>query len=211
MRPYIIVFIFLLIVAASATRYPGGTVVGDLNMLGHNLLNAGNLENNSTQLLSDLGNATARIDLLEGNDSAQDISIGDLLANVSPLQLDLANVTANVTQLQSDTGNITENVTLLQGYEGDDAQDIYVLQNTQSYLNVIAGGSPGNLTLTGIRVGDALNGVLYLDNASPSQFSDLGDEFGIIDNDTIANDAINGTDTTNGFIIVSWSQYEPPE
>ena len=94
-------------------------------------------------------------------------------------------------QLGNDTGNNTGNISLLQSYENDDAQDISYLQNTLEYLNVIAGGPAGHHTLTGIHVGDRLNGVLYLDNASPAQFHDLGTEFSIFGTDTITNSPLD--------------------
>jgi hypothetical protein len=144
--------------------------------------------------------------------------LGNTSADILQLLLDLGNTTeaqeqdaADISQLESDLGNATDNVTQLQEYEFNDSQAIVVLQNTESHLNVIAGGSPGNRTLTGILYGSStLNGVLYIDNASPPQFEDLGDEFSIIDSDIIANNESSGTDTTNGFLIISWSQYESP-
>jgi hypothetical protein len=76
------------------------------------------------------------------------------------------------------------------------------------HLIAIAGGSAGAHTVTGVAVGDQLGGVLYVVNASPlNTVSDLMAEFtgtgkGITTTNTIANGG--GTDTTGGFLIVSW-------
>jgi hypothetical protein len=200
----IIVLIVLTIFAATATRYPGGTMTGNLDMLGHTITNATiitatNIEEDLAQLESDLGNTTEAQEQDAADIWQLESDLGNTSADILQLLLDLGNTTeaqeqdaADISQLESDLGNTTDNVTQL--------------QNTQSYLNVIAGGSPGNRTLTGVLVGGSLNGVLYIDNASPPQFSDLGDEFSIIDSDIIANNESNGTDTTNGFLIISWSQ-----
>ena len=71
----------------------------------------------------------------------------------------------------------------------------------------INGGAAGNHTLTGVAVGDALAGVIYLKDNSPLAVSDLGSEFsgtgkGILATNVISNSG--GTNTTGGFLLISW-------
>jgi hypothetical protein len=62
---------------------------------------------------------------------------------------------------------------------------------------IIAGGSAGPLTVTGIAVGDKLVSVL-----NTSDGVDLSDEFTITDEDEIDN--TDGTATTGDDLIVTW-------
>jgi hypothetical protein len=66
---------------------------------------------------------------------------------------------------------------------------------------IIAGGAAGNHTVTGIRVGDTLVCVLFVDFTDASETgSDITSEFTITGDDTINN--AGGTDTTGGFLVV---------
>lgn len=74
-------------------------------------------------------------------------------------------------------------------------------------FSMIAGGAAGNHTLTGIAVGDALAGVVYLKDNSPLAVSDISSEFsgtgkGILATNVIANGG--GTNTSGGFLLISW-------
>ena len=84
---------------------------------------------------------------------------------------------------------------------------IGVLEDQSAHLNAIAGGSAGNHTLTGIAVEDVLNGVIYVpsDGTNLTAVSDLGSEFTILDDDVIEN--AGHTDTTGGYLIVSWTSF----
>jgi len=84
---------------------------------------------------------------------------------------------------------------------------IGVLEDQSAHLNAIAGGSAGNHTLTGIAVGDVLNGIIYVpsDGTNLTAVSDLGSEFTILDDDVIEN--AGHTDTTGGYLIVSWTSF----
>ena len=63
---------------------------------------------------------------------------------------------------------------------------------------VIDGDSAGDLTVTGIKIGDKLVTVVDTAAAGPN----LRDEFTISEADTINND--DGTDTTNMVLLVQW-------
>ena len=70
---------------------------------------------------------------------------------------------------------------------------------------VIAGGSAGAHTVTGIKTRDSLVSVLFekVDfTGSTHTFSDLTSEFSISAADTIDN--TGGTDTTGGYLIVTY-------
>lgn len=77
--------------------------------------------------------------------------------------------------------------------------------------SVLAGGSAGNLTLTGITTSDVLKAVIVLDRdatAANINLVDLTSEFSITAADTINN--TGGTATTGNTLLVIWidvSQY----
>jgi len=62
----------------------------------------------------------------------------------------------------------------------------------------VAGGAAGDLTVTGIKVGDSLKTVLDVSAAG----TNLASEFEITDDDTINN--ADGTDTTGMILLVQW-------
>jgi hypothetical protein len=66
---------------------------------------------------------------------------------------------------------------------------------------IIPGGGPGNRTVTGIAVGDALVAVLYVDFTDASEAGvNLTAQFSITAPNTIAA----GADASGGFLIVVW-------
>jgi len=66
---------------------------------------------------------------------------------------------------------------------------------------LIAGGAAGNHTVTGIRPGDTLVAVLFVDATDASEtYSALTGEFSISADDTINN--VGGTDTSGGGLVV---------
>lgn len=68
---------------------------------------------------------------------------------------------------------------------------------------IIAGGAAGNHTVTGIGVEDTLVSVLHVDFTDASETgADRTGEFTISAANTINN--TGGTDTTGGFLIVTW-------
>lgn len=75
---------------------------------------------------------------------------------------------------------------------------------------VIAGGSTGNHTVSGITTNDVLKAVNHLvgdGTQLTGAVNDLTDEFSIDSDDTIDN--TGGTDTTNGVLIVTWIAADP--
>lgn len=73
------------------------------------------------------------------------------------------------------------------------------LQNIRT--REIAGGAAGNLTVTGIKLGDKLLVVVDTEAAS----ANLASEFTITADDTINN--TGGTDTTSKDLLVVWEAY----
>lgn len=71
-------------------------------------------------------------------------------------------------------------------------------------IAVIAGGSAGNFTLTGITTSDALSGVVLLAGAGTdvTDISNLTSEFTITATNTINN--TGGTASTGGKLLVFW-------
>lgn len=68
---------------------------------------------------------------------------------------------------------------------------------------IIAGGSAGNHTVSGIAAGDTLVSVLHLDMTDASEAgADLTSEFSITAANTINN--TGETDTTGGFLVVTY-------
>ncbi len=71
-------------------------------------------------------------------------------------------------------------------------------------LAIVAGAVAGNVTVTGIKVGDVINEVIFLDpaggGAGVSTVADLTSEFTITAKDTINN--TGGTASTGGQLIV---------
>ena len=71
------------------------------------------------------------------------------------------------------------------------------------HQTIVAGAAAGNVTVTGIHVGDRLVSVLKLDMTDASETgSDLTSEFTVTATNTIHN--TGGTASTGGFLIVSW-------
>lgn len=67
------------------------------------------------------------------------------------------------------------------------------------------GAAAGAVAVTGIAVGDELISVLYLASDGAGSFDGMDDltaEFTISDTDEIDN--TDGTDTTNGFLVITW-------
>jgi hypothetical protein len=145
-----------------------------------------NLSANDTRigvLERDLPDNVTRIGALETDLGANDTRIG-------VLERDLP---ANVTRIGTLEADLRENDTRISALEGQSA-----------HLNAIAGGSAGNHTLTGIAVGDVLNGVIYVSKGAENltAVTDLGSEFTILDDDVIEN--AGHTDTTGGYLTISW-------
>ncbi len=127
--------------------------------------------------------------------------------NVTELSDDLF---ANDTRIGVLERDLPANVTRIGALEtdlGENDTRISALEDQSAHLNAIAGGSAGNHTLTGIKVGDVLNGVIYVpsDGTNLTAVSDLGSEFTILDDDVIENAGHN--DTTGGYLIVSWTSF----
>jgi hypothetical protein len=74
---------------------------------------------------------------------------------------------------------------------------------------IIAGGTAGNHTATGVKVGDRLDEVLYLIGAGTAitDISDLTAEFTITGTGTINN--TSGTNTSGGKILANWTGLVP--
>jgi len=77
---------------------------------------------------------------------------------------------------------------------------------------IIAGGSAGDHTVTGIKKGDKLVSVLHVDFTDASETgADITSEFGgngkIVEVDDTLNNT-GGTDTTGGFLLVAWEAYD---
>lgn len=66
----------------------------------------------------------------------------------------------------------------------------------------IAGGSAGNHTVTGIKVGDEIAVVLVQDDTTKYFDDEIADEFTITADDTINN--TGGTDTTSHHLVILW-------
>ena len=114
----------------------------------------------------------------------------------------------NITELSDNLlANDTRIGVLETNLDGNSTR-ISALENQTSHLNVIAGGSSGNHTLNGVAVGDVLNGVIYVSAGAENLTGvvDLGSEFTILDDDVIENAA--HTDTTGGYLIVSWDSLQ---
>lgn len=89
------------------------------------------------------------------------------------------------------------------------------LKQTESMVmqTIIAGGSAGDHTVAGILAGDQLVGVTYVNftlsegapNTKVYTVADLKSECTILDG-KINN--TGGTDTTGGFVIVTWMAWE---
>ena len=128
--------------------------------------------------------------------------------NVTELSDDLF---ANDTRIGVLERDLPANVTRIGALEtdlGENDTRISALEDQSAHLNVIAGGSAGNHTLTGVAVGDVLNGVIYVSKRelqTSLAVSDLGSEFTILDDDVIEN--AGHTDTTGGYLIVSWTSF----
>ena len=120
------------------------------------------------------------------------------------------NLSANDTRIGVLERDLPANVTRIGALEtdlGENDTRISALEDQSAHLKAIAGGSAGNHTLTGIKVGDVLNGVIYVpsDGTNLTAVSDLGSEFTILDDDVIEN--AGHTDTTGGYLIVSWTSF----
>ena len=120
----------------------------------------------------------------------------DLFANDTRIGVLERDLPANVTRIGTLETDLGENDTR-----------ISALEDQSAHLKAIAGGSAGNHTLTGIAVGDVLNGVIYVpsDGTNLTAVSDLGSEFTILDDDVIEN--AGHTDTIGGYLIVSWTSF----
>lgn len=132
----------------------------------------------------------SNITTLEGNDTVHDT---DIAANATKADNALAWLALNETAIgvvETDLGANETRIIALEGHV--------------SHLNVIAGGSAGNHTLTGVAVGDELSGVLYAATADGkvSTITDLSSEFTILDDDVVEN--AGHTDTTSGYLIIGW-------
>jgi hypothetical protein len=125
--------------------------------------------------------------------------------NVTELSDDLLENDTRIGVLERDLPANVTRISALEAYLGENDTRISALEDQSAHLNAIAGGSAGNHTLTGIAVGDLLNGVIYVpsDGTNLTAVSDLGSEFTILDDDVIEN--AGHTDTTGGYLIVSWT------
>lgn len=76
------------------------------------------------------------------------------------------------------------------------------IQQVASWLKVtlVAGGSAGNITVTGIAVGDEIVSVIH---NTAGTLADLTDEFSITAANTINN--AGGTATTSDQLLVIWA------
>jgi hypothetical protein len=98
-----------------------------------------------------------------------------------------------------------DGTSLLLGAGGLKANETRVTRlESNSHLTTITGGAAGNHTLTGIAIGDALSGIVYVAKGAENltAVSDLGTEFTILDTDVIEN--AGHTATTGGYLIISW-------
>ena len=146
-----------------------------------------------------------------------DMTVLNGLTSVGPGTFGGINVTelsdelfANDTRIEVLETDLEENATrigTLETYLGENDTRISALEDQSAHLDAIAGGSAGNHTLTGIKVGDVLNGVIYVpsDGTNLTAVYDLGSEFTILDDDVIEN--AGHTDTTGGYLIASWTSY----
>ncbi len=161
---------------------------------------------NSTKIddaVADIAANSTRIDDvvidIAANESAISDAVADIAANSTKIDNAVIDIAANSTRIDDVVIDIAANDTRL------DAVEAYVPR-----LNVIAGGADGNHTLTGVAVGDALSGVLYVAKGAENltAVSDILSEFvgvgkGITDTDVINNTA--GTDTSGGYLIIAWT------
>ena len=85
-----------------------------------------------------------------------------------------------------------------------DTTDARLDTKQEVYSTVIAGGSAGDHTVTGINTGDTLVAVLHLDMGGNAE-TDLTSQFTISAADTINNAA--GTDTSSDTLIVTYRRH----
>jgi hypothetical protein len=205
-------------------------IEGDLadNATAISILQA-NLGDNDTRIgviAVDLGlNATKADNALRWlalNKTAIDDAVIDIAANSSRIVEVIDDVGANATIVERHERSLVDNVSPsilalerdqpANATKADNALAWLALNNTRTIqlelntpkLSVIAGGSAGNHTLTGIKTTDALSGVAYVKDGTYNltAVSDLSSEFTILAADVIENAA--HTDTTGGYLIISW-------
>jgi hypothetical protein len=151
----------------------------------------------------------------------------DTQANIRQLQIDLGandtkmtkadaaiNVTvrSNVTKINTLRADVNDNATKVTSVRADltnNTTRIATLENTAQYFETLTGARKGvNITVTGIRAGNTINGMVYYNETSKA-WSNVGSEFHIVTNDKINNSG-GSTNTSLGVLLLSWSKYNSP-
>jgi len=169
------------------------TILNDLTSIGVGTFGGINI----TELSDNLFANDTRIGVLERD-------LPDNVTRIETLEVDLGANDTRIGVLETDLPANVTRIGTLETDLGENDTRISALEDQSAHLNVIAGGSAGNHTLTGIAVGDVLNGVIYVSKGAENltAVTDLRSEFTILDDDVIENAA--HTDTTGGYLIISW-------
>lgn len=162
------------------------------------VLGAGGIKANETKVNNSLS-------WLALNATKSDNALAWLALNKTRIDDTVIDIAANSTKGDNALAWLALNVTDI----GANTTRIAILENTDSHLNVVAGGAKGvNLSIPNIAVADRLDGIVY-HNTTSNICSDVGAEFHIAASQLINNSG-GSTNTTGGYLIVAWTGYDAP-